>query len=293
MIVETTGLVKRYKATTALAGVDLQVAEGSVYGLVGPNGAGKTTLLGILAGLRQPTAGDVHIAVDRSRMAVLPDSPLFDPWLTGREVVDLARVLSDGSVPTSRVDDVLAMAGLADDADKRVGGYSRGMLQRLGLAATVVAEPKLLLLDEPSAALDPAGRREVLDLVTQMRGEATVLFSSHILSDVQEVCDTVGILDHGHLRFQGPIGELLSRKAAPVYRVRVRPPVDATVAALEAQPWVADVDAAGDGDLRVSVRSLDDAEQHLVEVLADIGARVVSVVPEEVTLEQAFLEATR
>ena len=293
MIIETQGLIKEYGTTRALSEVVLQVAEGSIYGLVGPNGAGKTTLLAIIAGLRSPTSGQVSIGVDRARMAVLPDTPQFDPWLTGREVVDLARVLSDGSVPAARVDEVLAMAALTDDAGKKTGGYSRGMLQRLGLAATVVAEPKLLLLDEPSAALDPAGRREVLDLVTRMRGEATVLFSSHILSDVQEVCDTVGILDHGHLRFQGPIGELLARKAAPTYRIRLRPPIDAAMAGLEAEPWVEEVAVAGDGDLRISVRSLAEAEEHLAGVLGDAGARVISLVPEEVTLEQAFLEVTR
>ena len=293
MIIETQGLVKEYGTTRALSEVVLQVAEGSIYGLVGPNGAGKTTLLAIIAGLRSPTSGQVSIGVDRARMAVLPDTPQFDPWLTGREVVDLARVLSDRSVPAARVDEVLAMAALTDDAGKKTGGYSRGMLQRLGLAATVVAEPKLLLLDEPSAALDPAGRREVLDLVTRMRGEATVLFSSHILSDVQEVCDTVGILDHGNLRFQGPIGELLARKAAPTYRIRLRPPIDAAMAGLEAEPWVEEVAVAGDGDLRISVRSLAEAEEHLAGVLGDAGARVISLVPEEVTLEQAFLEVTR
>lgn len=293
MIIETQGLVKEYGTTRALSEVALLVAEGSIYGLVGPNGAGKTTLLAIIAGLRSPTSGQVSIGVDRARMAVLPDTPQFDPWLTGREVVDLARVLSDSSVPAARVDEVLAMAALTDDAGKKTGGYSRGMLQRLGLAATVVAEPKLLLLDEPSAALDPAGRREVLDLVTRMRGEATVLFSSHILSDVQEVCDTVGILDHGNLRFQGPIGELLARKAAPTYRIRLRPPIDAAMAGLKAAPWVEDVAVDGDGDLRISVRSLAEAEQHLAGVLDDAGARVISLVPEEVTLEQAFLEVTR
>jgi len=293
VIIETTGLVKDYGTARALSEVALLVAEGSIYGLVGPNGAGKTTLLAIIAGLRSPTSGQVSIGVDRARMAVLPDTPQFDPWLTGREVVDLARVLSDSSVPAARVDEVLAMAALTDDAGKKTGGYSRGMLQRLGLAATVVAEPKLLLLDEPSAALDPAGRREVLDLVTRMRGEATVLFSSHILSDVQEVCDTVGILDHGNLRFQGPIGELLARKAAPTYRIRLRPPIDAAVVGLKAAPWVEEVAVAGDGDLRISVRSLIEAERHLAGVLDDAGARVISLVPEEVTLEQAFLEVTR
>ena len=205
MILETTGLGKRYGTQVALDGVDLAVAEGSVYGLVGPTGAGKTTLLALLAGLRRPTAGNVHCGVDRRATALLPDTPQFDPWLTGREVIALAKELVAPGLPDDRVDGALRDAGLADAATRRVGGYSRGMLQRLGLAATVVGEPELLLLDEPASALDPAGRREVLDLIAHLRGHATVVLSSHMLADVQEVCDTVGILRAGRLQFQGPL----------------------------------------------------------------------------------------
>jgi ABC-2 type transport system ATP-binding protein len=292
VIVSTQHLVKTYGGSTALAGVDLDDEEGSVYGMVGPNGAGKTTLLAILAGLRTPTSGSVRIEVPTSERATLPDTPQFDKWLTGREVVDLARVLVDTSVAEERVDEVLHLAGLADAAEQKVGGYSRGMLQRLGIASTVVARPRLLLLDEPSSALDPAGRREVLDLVTRMRGEATVVFSSHILADVQEVCDTVGILDHGTLRFQGTIDELLGGHAVPVYRVRLRPPIGGVVEALEAESWVERVTSAN-GDIRVSVTSLEDAERNLPAVLAGADARVVSIAPEAPTLEQVFLELTR
>ncbi len=293
MIVSTSGLTKTYGTTTALADVDLHVDHGSVYGLVGRNGAGKTTLLGVLSGLRKPTAGSVEIAVPIREMATLSDTPQFDKWLTAREVVDLARAMVDATVPEPRVDEVLHQAGLLDDAGKKVGGFSRGMLQRLGIAATVVANPKLLLLDEPSSALDPAGRREVLDLVARMRGEATVVFSSHILSDVQEVCDTVGILDHGSLRFQGTIHELLSEHATPVYRVRLRPPSDRAVSALVGRSWVRDVSDGGDGALRVSVVSLEEAERNLAGVLASVEARVVSITPEAATLEQVFLEVTK
>jgi ABC-2 type transport system ATP-binding protein len=292
MIVSTEGLRKEYGATVALNNVDLHVPSGSVYGLVGPNGAGKTTLLGILAGLRRPTAGTVEIAAEWARVAVLPDTPQFDSWLTGREVVDLARALTDPSVPTSRVDEVLAEAGLAEAANRIVGGYSRGMLQRLGVAATVVGRPTLLMLDEPSSALDPAGRREVLDLIARLRGEATVIFSSHILGDVQEVCDTVGILRAGELLFQGPINKLLVGSAVPTYRLRLRPPGDQAAAALRQVSWVRSVDAIGPGDLRISVDSIEAAEQNLTAALAGIGIRTVSFGPEAPTLEQVFLELT-
>jgi ABC-2 type transport system ATP-binding protein len=290
-MIETRGLVKRYGSVTALDGVDLAVARGAVYGLVGRNGAGKTTLLGILAGLRSPTSGSVAIAVSRGDVAVLPDTPRFDPWLTGREVVSLAAHLTSGDA--ARVEAVIAEAGLADDLDRAVGGYSRGMLQRLGVACTVVGSPQVVLLDEPASALDPLGRREVLDLIGRLRGSATVLFSSHILGDVQEVCDTVGILDEGKLVFQGPLEDLLVGSAVPRYLVRCRPPIEPVMASLRDRLWVVGVDPVDADRFSVMVASLDDAEVRLARALAEAGARVISFAPEAVTLEQAFLELTR
>lgn len=292
MIVSTHQLRKEYGSTLALCDVELRVSSGSVYGLVGPNGAGKTTLLGILAGLRKPTAGTVEIGVEWTKVAVLPDTPQFDPWLTGREVVDLARSLTDPSVPPGQVDEVLEQAGLADAARRTVGGYSRGMLQRLGVASTVVGRPGLLMLDEPSSALDPAGRREVLDLVARLRGEATVIFSSHILGDVQEVCDTVGILRAGELLFQGPIDALLVGSAVPTYRLRLRPPGDAAILALRRAWWVRSVEAVTQEEVRIFVESVEAAEQHMAAALASTDARIVSFGPEAATLEQVFLELT-
>jgi len=292
MIVSTRGLRKEYGSTVALRDVDLRVPVGSVYGLVGPNGAGKTTLLGILAGLRSATAGTIEINADRTRVAVLPDTPQFEPWLTGREVVDLARTLADPTIAESRVDEVLEQAGLADACRRTVAGYSRGMLQRLGVASTVVGDPVLLMLDEPSSALDPAGRREVLDLVARLRGEATVIFSSHILGDVQEVCDSVGILREGELLFQGRISDLLVGSAVPDYRLRLRPPIDAAISALGAAGWVRSVEPLSAEELRVSVDSVANAEKYLAGVLAATGVPIVSFGPAAATLEQVFLELT-
>lgn len=289
--VSTRGLTKKYKEITALDRVDLAVDEGSIYGLVGPNGAGKTTMLGILAGLRKPSAGEVQIAT--ASVGVVPDTPLFDKWLTGREVVELSRTLAGERVPSSAVDDVLEVAGLPDAAHRKVTGYSRGMLQRLGLAAAVVNQPDLLLLDEPAAALDPGGRREVLDLVAALRGRSTVLFSSHILDDVQEVCDTIGILRRGELMYQGSLSGLLSRYGSTNYLVGVRGNSETVVSALEAQEWVASVDTTPSGELRIAVRSLASAEENLVSVLATCGAPIVSIVPDQPSLERVFLEVTR
>jgi ABC-2 type transport system ATP-binding protein len=225
-------------------------------------------------------------------VALLPDTPQFDPWLTGREVVSLARGLVAPGVPADRDEEVLRRAGLAEAADRQVGGYSRGMLQRLGIAATMVGDPELLLLDEPASAHDPAGRREVLNLITELRGRTTVLMSSHILTDVQEVSDTVGILRAGRLLFQGALESLLVGRAVPAYRVHLRTPTAAAVERLAGEDWVTSVDEVAPGQLRVGVRSLAEAEQRLAGVLASADARVVSITPQAVELEDVFLELT-
>lgn len=290
-MISTRGLVKRYRGVPALDGVDLEVPAGSVYGLVGPNGAGKTTLLSILAGLRSADEGSVAISVDRSQVAVLPDAPRFERWLTGREVVELARGLAAG--PTRSASAVLDEAGLGDAADRSVGGYSRGMLQRLGLAATVVSNPAVLLLDEPASALDPVGRRETLDLVRRLRGEATVVFSSHILADVQEVSDRIGVLDAGRLLFQGSAESLLGGDDGSIFEVRVRSGADRVATALRGEPWVTGLTAVDDRRIRVHATSTGDAERALLPALVATGVPVISVTPVAPSLEDVFLELTR
>lgn len=286
----TQGLTKRYGEITALDRVDLQISPGSVYGLVGPNGAGKTTLLGILSGLKQATDGSTGIG--GASIGVLPDTPQFDRWLTGREVVDLSRMLTDPLTPPSRVDDVLETAGLAQDAGRQVRGYSRGMLQRLGLASVVVNEPEVLLLDEPAAALDPAGRREVLNLIAEMRGRSTVIMSSHILDDVQEVCDEIGILRRGEVVYQGSVDGLLRRYVGNSFAVEVRSGADGVADLLREEPWVKTVGVGPDGKLAIAVSDIEAAEMRLVVVLAASGVPVASMTRHTTSLEDVFLEVT-
>ncbi len=290
-MIRTEGLGKDYGPTTALSDVSLNVAAGSVYGLVGPNGAGKTTLLGVLSGLRAAGGGSMEIGTDR--VSMLPDTPHFDPWLSAREVVDLAHTLAGNAQLRSRVDELLELSGIADAADRAVGGFSRGMLQRLGIAATLVGDPELVLLDEPCSALDPLGRREVLDLIARLRGDATVVFSSHILADVQEVCDTVGILRQGSLVFEGPLQALLVGNAVPRYLVRLRAPLGPVVDTLAVIDWIRALEIVDPEQIRITASSLDEAEQNLAAALAAAGAKVVSLAPEAPSLEDVFLEVVR
>jgi len=289
--VDVRDITKRYGETVALDDVTLSVGRGSVYGLVGPNGAGKTTLLGILSGLREPSAGTFD--VEAARIGVLPDTPRFDSWLTAREVVDLSRVLVAPDVPVSSVDAVLEQAGLSNVAQRKVGGFSRGMLQRLGLAAAVVGAPEVLLLDEPAAALDPAGRREVLNMVEALRGASTVVFSSHILDDVQQVCDTVGILKEGHLVYEGTLDQLVRNAGhEAAYAVRIRGDGKQLVELLKSYGWVSRVTLDSEV-ITVTASSGAVLERELIRSLSRAEVPIVSVAPVERSLEDVFLEVTR
>ena len=273
--VATFGLTRDYGGT-GLFDVDLRVPRGRVYGLVGPNGAGKTTMLSIITGMRHADRGTVEVAVPRRRVAVCPDVPEFDGWLTAFEVVDLARSLTACGHDAAAVLGALRAAGLADSASRRVGGFSRGMTQRLGLACALAGDPALLILDEPTSALDPAGRAEVLALAARLRGRCTVIFSSHILADVQRVADHVGILRAGRMLYHGPTRDLIDTYLQPRWLLRVAGDVTPALAAIRAQPWATRTEHTGAGELRIDAISLDAGERGIPAALASCGARQVS-----------------
>jgi len=205
-------LTKQYGKLTALSGLNLELNDGTVHGLVGPNGAGKTTLLLIISGLRRKTSGEITFGVPTNKVMLMPDTPDFFPLLTAREIVDLARYPFRKEVSEESVTEVIELVGLGDSIDRRVGGFSRGMKQRLGLATTLIGEPQLLLLDEPCSALDPIGRREILDVILRLRSKSTVLFSTHLLSDVEAVCDSVTVVDHGKTLYEGTVSGIRKSK---------------------------------------------------------------------------------
>ncbi len=220
---------------------------------------------------------------------MLVDTPRFEPWLTAAEVVDLARHLVAPGLPRSRVEQALAEVDLGE-ARGPVGGFSRGMLQRLGLAACLVGDPALLILDEPCSALDPAGRREVLDLIGRLARTATVVLSTHSLADVQQVCDTVAVVDRGRIRFEGATTDLLARSAS-LFALQVRPPATGLVDALRDRPWVAEAVEPVPGRIRLVVGDTDRAEREIPRLIADRRERLIALTP-TTDLETAFLEMT-
>lgn len=213
-LVETTNLTKRYGEHLAVDGVDLTVRGGEVYGFLGPNGAGKTTTLRMLLGLVRPTDGSARVLGASpgapsalSRIGMLVEAPAFYPYMTGAD--NLRVVARYASVPDHRVTDVLRIVDLADRAGDRFGTYSLGMKQRLGVAAALLKDPELLILDEPTNGLDPAGVADMRDLIRELgSGERTVMLSSHLLGEVQQVCDRVGIISGGKLLREGTVAEL-------------------------------------------------------------------------------------
>jgi ABC-2 type transport system ATP-binding protein len=291
-LVRTHSLTRDYGGGAGLFGVDLVVPRGAVYGLVGPNGAGKTTLLSILAGTRRADSGKLDLGLPRSAVAVCPDVPEFEPWLTAFEAVDLARHYVAPDLGPDAVRRAIATVGLADAVDRRVGSFSRGMTQRLGLAAALVGDPQLLMLDEPTSALDPAGRAEMLDLVAAMRGYRTVVFSSHILADVQRVADHVGVLRAGELLYQGPMQALVDKYLNPSWLLRLASSADDVVRELHMQPWVRRVERRDTHSIRVDADTMAAGEQGIPEVLAACRARLVACEPLAADLETAFLALT-
>jgi ABC-2 type transport system ATP-binding protein len=296
----TQGLAKRYGSRVALDGLDLRVPEGVVYGFLGPNGAGKTTTMRILTGLIRPDAGQVELLGrpfgrrDRRRLfdvGALIESPAFYPFLSGRE--NLRSLAATGApVPVGRIDELLELVNLRERAGDKVSGYSLGMKQRLGIAAALLSDPRLLLLDEPANGLDPAGIVGMRDTLRALAAAGkTVFVSSHILSEVQQLVDVVGIIARGRLVREGRVEELL-REAGSI-RVRVTPD-EVAGAATALGPVAAGADVtpgAGPeaGWLTVGIDPARGAEVNRALVGAGIYA---SRLETGTTLEGLFLELT-
>jgi ABC-2 type transport system ATP-binding protein len=297
--IQTTGLTKNYGDTHALDGVDLVVEEGSVFGFLGPNGAGKTTMLRLLTGLARPSGGTVRILghdvaqaanVVRSQIGFLPDVPGFYEWMTAEQFLHFAGRLFDidRTVLGDRVDMLLGLAGLADVTTK-IGGYSRGMKQRLGMAQALINAPRLLLLDEPTSALDPMGRKDVLDMIASLHGRTTVFFSTHILGDVERVCDTVAILDRGRIVAQAPIAELTARYGVQKVVVEVTESADEFAAEIQRQSWASSVTRGPHGAIEVTVTSVSAAQRQIPAMVAARGIGLSRLEAGEMGLEEVFV----
>ncbi|GAC1316907.1 MAG: ABC transporter ATP-binding protein [Thermoleophilaceae bacterium] len=295
--VEARGLVKVYGDIVAVDRVDLTVEAGDVYGYLGPNGAGKTTSLRMLLGLIRPTEGMAQLfgrdplmvgARALEGVAGFVEAPRFYPYLTGRKNLELCAAL-DGDGAASRIDESLRIVDLSDRARHRVGGYSHGMRQRLGIAAALLRQPRLLLLDEPATGLDPAGMRDMRALIRRLAGEGmTVMLSSHLLSEVEELCNRVAIVRSGRIAYEGSLVEL-KRTAAGGYHLRTLDD-DLAERVLRAQPGIEGIRRGEHGDLRFTASERAAAE--LSVALVEAGAAIIAMAPQTASLEDLFFSLT-
>jgi len=297
---EALALTKTYKGKRVLDGVDLTVEEGSVFGFLGPNGAGKTTTLRLITGMARPTSGTIRVLGQdvatagnavRAELGFLPDVPAFYPWMTATEFMQFAGNLFglEHRVLKQRTGMLLDTAGLAG-VTGRIGGYSRGMRQRLGIAQALINAPRLLLLDEPTSALDPIGRKDVLGLIDSLRGRTTVFFSTHILGDVERVCDSVAILDRGRVLTQAPIHELKARYGRHKIVMEVSEGADGLAAAIGERPWAVSVARGNGGSIEVTVSDVQGAQHEIPGLVAAHRTGLVRLEAGEMGLEEVFVE---
>jgi len=290
--IHTVDLSKRFGKTVALAGLSMTVPRGEIFGFLGPNGAGKTTSVKLLLGLLRPTSGEAWLLGERigdlgtrRRIGYLPELFRYQAWLDAREVLALHCELAPlpRSTWKEEIKAALNTVGLSDRADDRVSTYSKGMQQRLGLAAALLGKPELVFLDEPTSALDPVGRHDVREIIRGLSARGTAVFlNSHLLSEVEQVCDRVAVVDHGRVIASGTMDELLSGTAV---RVRVSGLDEAARARLE--PF-GPLDDEGE---HLTFTKLDvERVPELVSTIVGLGGRVYEVQPRHQTLEDRFLQ---
>jgi ABC-2 type transport system ATP-binding protein len=298
------GLNKIFGNFHALDNLDLEVESGSVFGFLGPNGAGKTTTIRILTGLASATSGRAYVAgvevgkgdgqLARS-IGHLPEEPAFYSWMTPVEFLDyIGRIFGlKLSQRKLRTQELLQLVGLSDAKNRPIGGFSRGMRQRLGLAQALMNRPKIIFLDEPVSALDPAGRRDVLELITRLKGETTVFMSTHILADVERVCDTIGIINHGRMVTTARRETLMDQYVLPIFEVEGVPGSESAVRAweqtLHQYPWFESMNV-NSHTARVQVKDLEAARLGLLDSIRQADLCIDRFEAVRPSLEDVFLK---
>jgi ABC-2 type transport system ATP-binding protein len=300
LVIETHGLTKRYRNVVAVDDLNLAVRRGEVFGLLGPNGSGKTTTILMLLGLTEPSAGTVRVlGLDparqplsvKARAGYMPDEVGFYDELTARE--NLIYIAKLNGLPRAeayqRIDRALASVGLSEFADWRVGTFSRGMRQRLGVADVLIKEPQLIIMDEPTQGLDPEGAREFLEIIRDLKRQGiTVLLSSHLLYQVQAVCDRVGLFQRGRMVLEGTVYELAQRVLGSAYRIHVEAdgPAAEIIRALQKLAGVAQV--SQEGDRRYVLQAASDLRAEAARAVVNAGGHLLGLNVEAPSLDEIY-----
>jgi ABC-2 type transport system ATP-binding protein len=292
-VICTHQLTKQYKDLTAVSNLNLEIHRGDVFGFLGPNGSGKTTTIGLMLGLLMPTDGNVEILgqdVQRERavlrrVGAMAETAAFFPYLSGYNNLRVLSLMSD--VPAKRIWEVLELVGMKDRARSRFRTYSLGMRQRLGIAAALLSDPEILLLDEPTIGLDPAGMKEVRDLVAELgRQGKTIFFCSHLLYEVEQICSRVAIIRRGKVLAEGKIAELLHPSK---YVEVVVSEISRASEILRSVDWIVNLQA---GEKSMTLQLKDREASEVVRLLSEQGIYPSAVIPKSSTLEDFFLEVT-
>ena len=297
-------LCKNFGNLRAVDQLNVSVEQGATFGFLGPNGAGKTTTLRLLTGLTNPTSGQMWVAGEdvssrpmdlRSKVGYLPESPSFYGWMKGREFLLFTASLYniDPAKARDRVEQLLHQVDLTDAGGRQIKGYSRGMLQRLGLAQALIHQPQVLFLDEPASALDPMGRRDMLETIAALKGETTVFVSTHILSDVERVCDHVAIINHGKMVASGTIDEIRSSQHGSTFKIEVEEDPAPLASLLGGREWLTSMEGSTQGDrhlFRVEVSDMDRAKKELPRLVYESGLTLLHYELAQASLEDVFVD---
>ncbi len=293
-MLEISGLQKSFGDKKVLKGLDMTVSEGSIFGFIGKNGAGKTTAMKAVLGLIQVDGGEIRVNGEKAvygqtdtnrHIGYLPDVPEFYGFMTAREYLRFCGEITghEDKYIRSRSDELLSLVGL-DKERHRIKGYSRGMKQRLGIAQALLSRPKLLICDEPTSALDPVGRKEILDIISSLKGETTVVFSTHILSDVERICTDVAFLSDGVISVQGKLEEVKAKYRRDEYSIETES-VEGAADLLSVSPYLKPESETG-----VSFSEKDISLFEVLEIIKNKKISFVKFEKKEPTLESLFLE---
>jgi len=295
-IITTEKLTKHFKNVVAVDNLEISVPEGSLYGFLGPNGAGKTTTIKMLTGFLKPDSGHFKVKDQKvnfgdtgymQSIGFLPDVPSYYKYMTGQQFLEMCAHFQ--KCDTKGIQNLLKNTGLYNVKNRKLGAYSRGMKQRLGIAQALVNDPAVLILDEPVSALDPMGRKDILDMLASLKGSKTIFFSTHILSDVERICDHAAIINEGKLVLEGSINDISAIGGKNRINLEIDTVSDALTNSLKEAEWVQDFTSDG---LLYSIATEDDkfAGREIPRLLAEAGVVLIKYEQSEPTLEDIFVK---
>lgn len=306
--IEIKSLSKKYGKVMAVDDLDLDVEKGCLFGLLGPNGAGKTTTLKILAGLTKPDSGNIKILgksvsfgsiAGREKIGYLPDVPECYGYMTPVQYLKFCSDLYGMDEPTAKKNayDLLELVGL-ENTQKKIAGFSRGMKQRMGIAQALINEPETVLMDEPASALDPTGRYEVMEILKRLKGKTTVFFSTHIISDIERVCDEVAVISKGKVLERGTVGELKTKYDKKNMEISfpgfiLKNQLEDFKLKLNQQEWCEEITDMGKSVLKIRVVDRETAQKRIVHLLAENGLAIDKMDSLAISLEDIFLEVVK